>query len=148
MYQKIVMTSPSTVDPLSKGFGLASAKSAAFSAVRRLWKIRQREGMTQQDIAARLGRDPGWVSRKLSGPSNWTIATLGEIADALDGEIEIKIADLHKPTDMSNSDAYSGYGEQPPIRIGVQPSKTYAKIINENSSKSTANSISISSINQ
>lgn len=94
------------------GFGFARTRDKAFAAVRKLWKVRQAEGMSQLDLAIRLGRDPAWVSRKLAGPTNWTLRTLGDLADALDGEVEIHLIDLNVAPSRRNYDAYSGYGDE------------------------------------
>jgi transcriptional regulator with XRE-family HTH domain len=105
------MTSLSHSPALIPGFGFARTRDKAFAAVRKLWKLRQSQGMSQLDLAARLGRDPAWVSRKLAGPSNWTLRTLGDLADALDGEVEIQLIDLNAPPSLRNYDAYTGYGD-------------------------------------
>lgn len=102
------MTSLSNA-PVLPGFGFARARDKAFAAIRDLWRVRQQEGVTQAEVAARLGRDPAWVCRKLSGPSNWTLRTFGDLADALDGEIEISISDLKNAEGAGNSDAYCDY---------------------------------------
>jgi transcriptional regulator with XRE-family HTH domain len=108
----MISLSPSeTVAPVERNFGFSRTRDIAFAAVRKLWKLRQAQGMTQQDVAARLDKDPAWVSRKLSGPTNWTLHTLGDLVDALDGEIEIAIGDLREGTKVGNYDAYAGYGE-------------------------------------
>jgi transcriptional regulator with XRE-family HTH domain len=109
------MTSLSS-EAVLPGFGFARARDKAFAAIRELWKIRRSEGVSQTDIATRLGRDPAWVSRKLSGPSNWTLRTFGELADALDGEVDIRVLDIKNAVNHSNYDAYSGYGENPEQR--------------------------------
>ena len=95
-----------------EAFGFARARDAAFNAVRDLWKRRRGQGMTQKDLAARIGRDPAWVSRKLQGPGNWTLRTTGAFVVALNGEIEIKVHALEDPTEeLSNyPGAYEGYG--------------------------------------
>lgn len=62
----------------------------AFYAVLDLWDKRKSEGMTQKDIAEKLGRDPAWVSRALGGPANWTLRTLGELTYALNGTVQLK----------------------------------------------------------
>jgi transcriptional regulator with XRE-family HTH domain len=104
------MTSHSKNNMILKGFGFARVRDKAFASVRDLWSRRQTEGMTQADLAARLGKDPAWVSRKLSGPTNWTLRTLGDLTDALDGEVEIKILDIHsQAVERSNYDAYVEY---------------------------------------
>ena len=72
---------------------LASARvrDAAYDAVFGLWVKRKGEGMTQQDIAQFLDRDPAWVSRNLSGPANWTLRTFGELTEALSGYAHIVV---------------------------------------------------------
>lgn len=62
----------------------------AYCAVFDLWLRRKSEGMTQKDIAEKLGRDPAWVSRALGGPANWTLRTLGELTYALNGTVQLK----------------------------------------------------------
>jgi transcriptional regulator with XRE-family HTH domain len=93
-----------------EAYGFARVRDIAFDAVRELWMRRQASGMTQKDLAAKLGRDQGWVSRYLKGPGNWTLRTIGSFVEALDGEIEIKVYALEDPLSRArNSDAYSGY---------------------------------------
>jgi len=113
------MTSLSRRPPLIPGFGFARVRDKAFATIRRLWEARQAEGWNQLDVANRLGRDPAWVSRKLSGPSNWTLRTLGELADALDGEVEISILDLHAAHSTNNYDAYSEYND-PVVEVNIE----------------------------
>ena len=82
-----------------EAFGFARTRDIAFNAVRSLWRRRRDRGMTQKDLAARIGRDPAWVSRKLQGPGNWTLRTIAQFVVALNGEIEIKIHDLEEASD-------------------------------------------------
>ena len=112
MLRKTAMSS--SFDPPSAGYGYARARDRAFAAVRDLWRVRKKAGLTQRELGERLGKQEGWVSRKLSGPSNWTLRTLGELSDALEGEVEINIVDL-KAVDVkrSNFDAYACQGESP-----------------------------------
>jgi hypothetical protein len=95
-----------------EAFGFARARDIAFSAVRSLWRRRRSEGMTQKDLAARIGRDPAWVSRKLQGPGNWTLRTIGAFVVALNGEMEISIHALEDPPEVltNHPGAYEGYG--------------------------------------
>ena len=94
-------------------FGIARARDAAYQAVMKLWRQRKaKDNLTQKKLAESIGRDPAWVSRRFRGPGNWTIQTLGAFAQALNGELEIRIVPLEKASDTnSNSDAYSGYDE-------------------------------------
>jgi predicted transcriptional regulator len=72
-------------------YGFARARDLAFDAVQSLWRKRKSEGMKQVDIAKALDRSPAWVNRSLQGPGNWTLRTLGELVEALNGEIEISV---------------------------------------------------------
>lgn len=121
------MTSPSELTPVVgndlEDYGLARARDAAFDAVYQLWKRRHAEGMKQKDIADRLGRNRGWVSRNLRGPGNWTMRTLGAFVEALNGELEIHVFAKEDPIgDRKNSNAYSGYEPKLPGRpVVVDP---------------------------
>jgi hypothetical protein len=84
----------------------ARVRDAAYDAVFGLWVKRKGEGMTQQDIAQFLDRDPAWVSRNLSGPANWTLRTFGELTEALSGYAHIVV----EPTEdivPGNFDVYA-----------------------------------------
>jgi transcriptional regulator with XRE-family HTH domain len=88
-------------------YGFARARDIAFDAVLELWRKRHSAGLTQADLANRLGKDAGWVSKRLRGPGNWTLRTLGELVEALDGELEINVSPLEEPSyPARNFDAY------------------------------------------
>jgi hypothetical protein len=91
-------------------FGFARARDLAFDAIHTLWRRRQAEGMKQTHIVDAIGRDPGWVSRTFRGPGNWTLRTLGELVEALNGELEIIVhAKEDVPERLVNYSAYEGY---------------------------------------
>lgn len=93
-------------------YGFARARDIAFDAVLALWRKRKAAGVKQSDIAAALGRDPAWVSKQLKGPGNWTLRTIGELVEAMDGELEIAVFGRdEKIMPAKNADAYSGYGD-------------------------------------
>lgn len=97
--------------------GVVHVMYDAYYAILDLWLKRRAEGMTQKDIAEKLGRDPAWVSRALGGPANWTLRTLGELAYALNGAVEIRAVpkeDLPPP----QTDIYDrlGIGRQAPMQ--------------------------------
>jgi hypothetical protein len=100
--------------------------------------------MTQTDIANALGSDPGWVSRNLRGPGNWTLRTFGAFVEALNGEAQITIRALDDPPQtLSNYQAYVGYEPQTatiPDRAVPKPG-TAAQIPSQNH-VDTANLIS------
>lgn len=114
------MTSPSAKPPFSPkdvgDYAFAHSRFLAFEAVTKLWRKRQAAGMKQSDIADFLGRDRGWVSRSLRGPGNWTMRTLGELVEALNGELEIATRPREElPQVTQNSDAYAGYDQDDQI---------------------------------
>jgi transcriptional regulator with XRE-family HTH domain len=122
------MTTPSDLITLSpkerRDFGFARVRDAAFDAVVSLWARRQEQGMTQIDLANALGSDPGWVSKNLRGPGNWTLRTFGAFVEALQGEARITIRPLEDPLGiLSNFHAYVGY-EQPGAMTVAQPDST------------------------
>lgn len=91
-------------------YGFARVRDVAFDAVHDLWERRRHEGMKQLDIAQAIGKDPAWISRRLRGPGNWTVRTIGEFLVALRGEIEIKVHALEDPLPVKvNYHAYAGY---------------------------------------
>lgn len=96
--------------------GLVRMQYEAFYAIYALWLRRRAEGMTQRDIAAKLERDPAWVSRALSGPKNWTMRTLGELAHALDGHVTIRVEAVE---DFSADTEAAGAEGPPAVRSGV-----------------------------
>ncbi len=61
-------------------------------------KARKKEkGLTQTQLAARLGKDKTRLSKILSGPQNWQIGTVAELAVALDITLELTFRDDAKP---------------------------------------------------
>lgn len=91
-------------------YGFARLRDQMFDAVTALWRRRRAEGLSQKELAARIGRDPAWVSRSLAAPGNWTLRTAGEMIQALEGEAEIRVAALEdKLESRPNYDAYAGY---------------------------------------
>jgi hypothetical protein len=75
-----------------RSYGYRYAARIAFDAVKKVWLIRRREGMKQKQLAAALGRPPAWISRLFMAPSNWTLRTLGELAAAMDADLEINLS--------------------------------------------------------
>ena len=57
----------------------------------RIYEILDAKGMTQKDLAQRLGKTETEVSRWLSGTHNLTLATICKISAALDAEV-VKVA--------------------------------------------------------
>lgn len=90
--------------------GFARVRDAAFDAIYRLWMKRREQGLSQKELAERLGRDQAWVSRALAGPGNWTLRTLGEMAECLDAFVEIQA----KPKESIQPGNFNIYAAQEP----------------------------------
>jgi hypothetical protein len=89
-------------------YGYARVRDKAFDAVHELWTRRNTAGVTLVDVAEKIGRDKGWLSKQMNGPGNWTLRTFGELVMALDGEAEIAVYGLEDPPEYrSNYNAYS-----------------------------------------
>jgi transcriptional regulator with XRE-family HTH domain len=58
----------------------------------------RRSKMTQDDIAARIGRDPAFISRCLHGKQNMTVRTMNNIARAMDCRLNVSLDDLQTLT--------------------------------------------------
>ena len=53
----------------------------------RIYDLLEQKGMSQKDLAVRLGKTETEISRWLSGTHNLTMATLAKIAVALDDDL-------------------------------------------------------------
>lgn len=104
------MTSQSSVSALGPkelaDYGFGRVRDIAFDAVRALWTRRKSEGWKQNRIAEAIDMPEARLSKYLSGPGNWTLRTLGELVEGLDGEIEITIRAKEDVRSGSNYDAY------------------------------------------
>ena len=63
----------------------------------RIYEILDAKGMTQKDLAKRLGKTETEVSRWLSGTHNLTLATICKISAALETEV-VRVADYELET--------------------------------------------------
>ncbi|HVY50693.1 MAG TPA: helix-turn-helix transcriptional regulator [Devosia sp.] len=116
----MTLTSGDRERPYDPEYGLARARDAAFDAVTRLWRRRREQGMKQKDLAAIMDKRESWVSKQLRGPGNWTMKVFGQLVDALDGEIEIRVYGREEiEQGAANYDAYSGY--EPVLRSADGP---------------------------
>lgn len=61
----------------------------------RIYEILEARGMTQKDLARKLGKSETEVSRWLSGTHNLTMATICKISAALDAEV-VKVANFEQ----------------------------------------------------
>lgn len=103
-----------------RDYVFARARDLAFDAVYALWQRRKAEGpRSQKELAERLQKTESWVSRSLQGPGNWTLRTLAELTEALDGELEIVVRPIEEsPYRRANYHAYANY---PAPYLGTRP---------------------------
>jgi transcriptional regulator with XRE-family HTH domain len=54
----------------------------------------QKEGLKQKDLAERLDKSQGWISRFMNDPTNFSVKKLVEIAVALGMELDIDFKEI------------------------------------------------------
>ena len=96
---------------LSKPSGNLAIPKAAFAYLRTRLKHRihtliirefKKSGLTQADLARRLGKDAPQLSRLLSSPGNMTVDTISDLLFAIDGkELSVGVDDLIKRKTLS-----------------------------------------------
>lgn len=93
-----------------ENYGFARVRDVAYDAVQELWRRRKEEGWTQIKLAANIGRDTGWLSKKLQGPGNWTFRTFGTLVQGLKGDVQMSVRAIEDPLPGGiNYHAYAGY---------------------------------------
>lgn len=106
-------------------YGVVRLRDQAFDAVRALWRKRHAAGLTQKDLADSIGRDPAWVSKNLRAPGNWTLRTIGELAQGLNGEVQINVIGAEEPIECpTNFYAYDGYLASNYVSVGFKFART------------------------
>lgn len=79
------------IDPHLEEELKAEARSSLFFALRSAFKKRSKDGVLAKDLAEALGKDPGYVSRVLSGKTGTiTFETLFVFLEALKHHIPMK----------------------------------------------------------
>lgn len=58
---------------------------------------RKEDGLTQNELSERTGRDKTNISKLLDGPRNWTLKTISDLAEALNLQVEFSLKDKKKP---------------------------------------------------
>jgi hypothetical protein len=70
------------------GYGRTATRLMIAGAVWSLWEQLQLEKcVDQQWLADRLGKDKSRVSRLLKGPGNWTLDTVADLLEAMEGRL-------------------------------------------------------------
>lgn len=72
--------------PLHRAYSLAAPR---FAIIRDIINLRHAHGLTQGDLARRTGTHQSRISKVESGEHDIRLATLVQIADALDADVEI-----------------------------------------------------------
>lgn len=57
--------------------------------------LMEQQGLSQADLAKRLGRSRAWISQLLSGRTNMTIRTLAELVYELGAEVKLDAQPLN-----------------------------------------------------
>ena len=84
-----LLSKPSGDDQLpgaQLGFVAGKLRNDLHAVVLREFKS---SGLTQAELAKRLGKDKAWVSRTLGAPGNWTIDTAATLIFAINGSVLI-----------------------------------------------------------
>lgn len=88
-----------------KRFGARHVERVRVELARAMNEARAQDGITQEQVARRLGVHKGVISRRLKGESNLTLRTVGEMAWALGREIKFSLVTPEKPhgTNLTHS---------------------------------------------
>jgi transcriptional regulator with XRE-family HTH domain len=66
----------------------------------------EKEGLTRRELAERIGKDQGQLSRLLSGPGNWTLDTISNLLYAIRAEMDFKVVHV---SDRAKSNVYNQF---------------------------------------
>lgn len=69
---------------------------AEYALIQRMIDQRAKHGMTQTDLARKVGTKQSAISRFEAGGSNPTVAFLYKIADALDAQLHVTLTPLRR----------------------------------------------------
>ena len=73
-----------------RGYARTAVRLKVARAVWELWnRVREEQGVDQTWLVERLGSNKGHVSRLLNGSGNWTLDTLADLLEAMEGRITL-----------------------------------------------------------
>lgn len=79
---------PVALTETEKAYGRTGTRLQVAAAVWTLWdRLRKEQGLDQQWLADRMGKSKSRVSRLLKGPGNWTLDTVGDLLEAMQGRL-------------------------------------------------------------
>lgn len=89
---------PRTSYKARREFAAELLEHAFFGAFYTAIATRKREeSLTRKQLASRMGREKTGVSKLLSGPRNWQLSTIADLAEALGLRVEFSLVDRHLP---------------------------------------------------
>lgn len=88
--QPVTRTRVNAISAHERGYARTATRLKVARAVWALWEqLRAEDGIDQQWLADRLGKHKGQVSRLLNGPGNWTLDTVADLLEAMEGRLTI-----------------------------------------------------------
>jgi hypothetical protein len=113
------------IPPETLGYFRSRAKRQAYELVIREF---QKSGLTQAELARRLGKGRDRISRMLGGPGNWTLVTVSDLLFAICGgtpkysvdyPLEKPVRNLRQPEWLTEPEwvrrSQAPRAEQPPV---------------------------------
>jgi transcriptional regulator with XRE-family HTH domain len=97
------------LDRYREFFGRAEASAeywsevAAHELIREIEARMARQGVSRAELARRLGSSKAYVTKVLGGNVNFTLATMARLADALDADLQIGLADRRSGRQTASS---------------------------------------------
>ena len=76
---------------------------AAHELIREIEARMARQGVSRAELARRLGSSKAYVTKVLGGNVNFTLATMARLADALDADLQIGLADRRSERQADSS---------------------------------------------
>lgn len=124
--KEMVTRSPTQpITDTDKAYGRTTTRVQVATAVWMLWdRVRKERKVDQQWLAERLGKSKGRVSRLLKGPGNWTLDTVGELLEAMEGRLTL--VEAHTYEEIAQGQAWKARTTRPPQPRVYVRTETYS----------------------
>ncbi len=118
---EVVEGSPIPVGKLE--YFRARLQSRLHQLVLNEWLCQEDQGLTQAELARRIGRKPEVINRLLGAPGNWTVNTVSDLLIGMGAEPEFIVSRLVDRTANATLliSGEARLGEQPEKRKSVEP---------------------------